>query len=109
MEAFAVILKGFYQAFRGELVSVSEEVAQLAEEYNVEGKRLGLNTQKMYPDLVIVASAVTAGVDLVLTLNRETMASDLARLVYVIVNERKGLNTPQFITERAVIKKLSDV
>jgi hypothetical protein len=63
----------------------------------------------MKDDLAIVAFASAGLVEIVLTLNRRTMASDHAKLTYLMVNRAKGLATPHLITEKDAIRKLASL
>ena len=61
----------------------------------------------MKADFTIVASATLDNVDFILTLNRKTMASDFARLVYSIVNTRRKLKTAEFIIGKEAIRRFA--
>lgn len=98
-------LKFSYNSFQK--ISVMGSVAELASEYSQEGEKLDLPVQKMKADLAIVAYASIGNVEVVLTLNRKTMASDYAKIVYLLVNSKKKVTTPHFITEKDAIKKLA--
>jgi predicted nucleic acid-binding protein len=100
-------LESFYSQRTGEVCS-NKECEELSEEYHRVGKQVGVDVEKMDADLVIVAAATTKGADAVLTLNRKTMASDLAKLTYLLVNAKRSLKVPVFITDRAAIKKFAD-
>ena len=99
-------MESFYISHNSEICS-NQECEELSEEYHKIGKQIGLNVEKMDADLVIVAAASIKGADSLITLKRKTMGSDLAKLVYLAVNAKRGLKVPVFITDRAAIKKVA--
>lgn len=99
-------LRSIYSNNKGEIIPSTDEIRLIIKDYTEEGKKLELKADEMQEDFAIVASASLKAVDLILTFNRFTMASDLSKLVYTIVNSRRNLKIPQFITDRSAIKKL---
>ena len=85
-------------------VKESETVKSLTNEYYKEGQKIKLKVGQMIADLTIVASASLDNADFILTLNRKTMSSDLARNVYSLVNSRRKLKTLQFLTDKLSIR-----
>lgn len=89
--------------------SIGEKEKEIEHEYLLEGTKLGLPLRGMKADLSIVALASVQNADAIISLNRKSMASDYARFVYMIVNSKHGLKVPQFITDRSMISKLSEI
>lgn len=100
-------LKQLYQAAASEVIPTTDEVRVMASQYEDKGRDVGLPSGKMKADLAIVAESVVGFVDVMLTLNRKTMSSDYAKVVFIIVNQAQGLRTPHFITEKDAIRKLA--
>lgn len=99
--------KLFLESIKRAVVKKRESVIILSEEYYNEGRKMGLKADEMISDLLIVASASLNNVDFIFTLNRKTMSSSLAQAVYKIVNEKKRLKTPQFITDIATFRRIA--
>ena len=89
-------------------VKKSETVKSLANEYYKEGQKIKLKVGQMIADLTIVASASLDNADFILTLNRKTMSSDLARNVYSLVNSQGKLKIPQFLTDKLSIRRFAN-
>jgi predicted nucleic acid-binding protein len=89
-------------------VKESETVKSLTNEYYKEGQKIKLKVGQMIADLTIVASASLDNADFILTLNRKTMSSDLARNVYSLVNSRRKLKTLQFLTDKLSIRRFAN-
>lgn len=104
-------LKSIYESRRKDEHNASEldKARAIADEYVQEGVKLGVPLRGMGTDLLIVSFASVKNVDAVVSLNRKSMTSDYARFVYHIVNSRKGLKIPQFIAEKSLIMKLSEI
>ncbi len=102
-------LKSLYQSLRKDVDdSIRKREKQIEDEYLQEGVKLGLPLRGMKADLSIVAFASVQDADVIISLNRKSMASDYAKFVYMIVNSRQGLKVPQFITEKSMVIKLSE-
>jgi len=105
--AGAEILNEIYLTIKKPVIKETDAIKKLVYEYEVEAKKVGIVAVKsMKADFTIVASATLDGVNFILTLNRKTMASDFARLVYSIVSTRKELKTPEFIIGKEAIRGL---
>jgi len=89
-------------------VKESEAVKSLTNEYYKEGGKIKLRVGQMIADLTIVASASLDNADFILTLNRKTMSSDSARNVYSLVNSRRKLRIPQFLTDKLSIRRFAN-
>lgn len=89
-------------------VKESETVKNLTNEYYKEGQKIKLRVKEMIADLTIIASASLDNADFILTLNRKTMSSDLARNVYSLVNSRRKLKIPQFLTDKLSIRRFAN-
>lgn len=101
----AEVLNEIYLIIRKPVIKETDAVKKLVYEYEVEAKKVGIVAAKsMKADFTIVASATLDSVNFILTLNRKTMASDFARLVYSIVNTRKELKTSEFIIGKEAIR-----
>jgi predicted nucleic acid-binding protein len=84
-----------------------EALGELAGEYLSTGVKLGLPVRGMKADLSIVAEASLAHADAILSLNRKSMASDYAKLTYLIVNKSKNLQVPTFVSDKHAIRKFA--
>lgn len=101
-------LNEIYLYVKKPIIKETETVKNLVQAYGVEAKKIGIASIKgMKPDFTIVASATLDNVDFILTLNRKTMASDFARLVYSIVNTKRASKTPEFVIGKEAIRRFA--
>ncbi|MBI2971431.1 MAG: PIN domain-containing protein [Candidatus Aenigmarchaeota archaeon] len=104
----ADVLHELYLDVKKPVIKETRAVSGLAEEYASEAGKLGVATaSQMKPDFTIVACAALDNVASILTLNRKTMASDRARLVYSFVNANRKLRTPAFVIGKEAIKRFA--
>ncbi len=98
------------RSYRGKLLDAYDQITgeheydltpgiiKLAQSY---AKNLGNENEKekFWKDFLIVACATIHQLDIVVSEDRLTLASDYAQNIYKAVNENNGLRTPKFYTK----------
>lgn len=104
-------LKEIYRKTTGGTIKLTERVVGLSESYSEEmSSKLGRRKAKeMENDIRIVSSAVVAGLDKIITINRKTMASDKIVEIYKTVNSPKKLKTPEFLKTQEELLKFASL
>ncbi|MBI4162164.1 MAG: hypothetical protein HY513_00645 [Candidatus Aenigmarchaeota archaeon] len=95
-------LRELYDASIGGTIKLTDRVLSIADKYSdIVKEKFGKDKAKeMEDDLRIVASASIAGLKLIGTFNRKTMASDDIVEIYRNVNNSSKLKTPEFIKSK---------
>lgn len=102
-------LKNFYLKFKKPTIKSTTSVKKLASKYLEECKNFNISARKLVNDFTIVAAASVDAINVVVTLNRKSMTSETARSIYTIVNSKNNLRTPDFLTDKESIRRISYV
>lgn len=88
-----------YSAFTVKEYPLEEEFKTLAEQYYQQYLSLGggYTREKLFADFLIVACASVKEINIVVSEDNATLASELALKAYAQVSQEKGLYLPQFI------------
>lgn len=101
-------LKAFYSSIqKTQSTKNVESASELANDYLSKGIKIGIPVRGMKADLSIVAEASLKQVDVIISLNRKSMASDYAKLIYLLVNKAKQLDVPTLLADKAAIRKFA--
>lgn len=100
-------LKTLYWKFQKPTISSTNSVKKLASEYLEVCKDFHISPKKLVNDFTIVSAASIDAISIIATLNRKSMTSDTARAIYTIVNSRRNLRTPDFLTDKGSIRRIS--
>lgn len=92
------IILSLYDSIVRKDLEVTTEIVRIAKSYYSTFKSLGGTTSqdKILNDFIIVALAAKNNLDIIYSLDKETMVSELSRKSYRIVNEILRLRTPDF-------------
>lgn len=102
-------LKEIYRKTTGGTIKLTDRIVNLASLYSREilSTHGRSKATKMENDLRIVSSAVVAGIDKVITINRKTMADERIVDIYKSVNSSKKLKTPAFLKTKDELLKFA--
>ena len=104
-------LKEIYRKTVGGTIKLTKKVVGLYETYyNEVSSVLGRQkARKMENDLRIVSSAVLAGLNKIITINRKTMANERLVEIYKTINSSRKLKTPEFLKTKEELLKFASL